>query len=49
MLRRKFLNSNDIRSSESVTPVVLYWGEKKIKIKEKTNMTEVMTVVQFAA
>lgn len=47
MLRRKFLNSNDIRSSESVTPVVLYWGKKKIK--EKTNMTEVMTVVQFAA
>lgn len=29
MLRRKFLNSNDIRSSESVTPVVLYWGKKK--------------------
>lgn len=34
MLRRKFLNSNDIRSSESVTPVVLYWGKKK-KSKKK--------------
>lgn len=35
MLRRKFLNSNDIRSSESVTPVVLYWGKKKNQRKNK--------------